>query len=161
MKVASSATASFATPRLHDLSPTNTGLVKRYNLRHSFRRILDQSEKTQQNGAEGFHQVPARRWKQSTGFNTASLFAMMVPAALLLAIALVTLYVARSVRTFFALRHFGGHWSAGWSRIWLLRTQSSGEMNKRFTEINDKYGECNVPYCRIPTSHKFADLPDL
>ncbi|KAK3707533.1 hypothetical protein LTR37_012028 [Vermiconidia calcicola] len=64
----------------------------------------------------------------------------MVPAALLLAIALVTLYVARSVRTFFALRHFGGHWSAGWSRIWLLRTQSSGEMNKRFTEINDKYG---------------------
>lgn len=65
----------------------------------------------------------------------------MVSAILLLGIALVTLVLVRSFRTFFTLRHFGGHWSAGWSRLWLLRTQSSGEMHKRFTVITDKYGE--------------------
>lgn len=73
----------------------------------------------------------------------------MIPAALFLVIALVILYVARSIRTFLALRHFGGHWSTGWSRIWLLRTQGSGEMNKRFTAINNKYGECHLPVCRV------------
>lgn len=65
----------------------------------------------------------------------------MLPASLLLAIALLALYVLRSVKTFASLRHFGGHWSAGWSRIWLLRTQSSGHMNKTFTAVNDQYGE--------------------
>lgn len=61
--------------------------------------------------------------------------------------ALVTLYIARSIRTFIALRHFGGHWSSGWSRLWLLKTQGSGEMNKRFTTITDEYGEF-CPGCR-------------
>jgi hypothetical protein len=65
----------------------------------------------------------------------------MVPAALIVALVAVILYVARSVRTYLSLRQFGGHWSAGWSRIWLLKTQSSGEMNKRFTAITNKYGE--------------------
>ena len=65
----------------------------------------------------------------------------MLSAALLLAIALVALYVVRSIRTYYALKDFGGHWSVGWSRIWLLRTQSSGYMNKTFTAVNNKYGE--------------------
>ena len=67
----------------------------------------------------------------------------MLPATLLLAIALFVFYVIHCLRTFFYLRHFGGHWSAGWSRIWLLRTQGSGQMNKIFSAVNEKYGECN------------------
>ena len=65
----------------------------------------------------------------------------MLSAALILAIALVASYVVQSVRTYYALKDFGGHWSAGWSRIWLLRTGSSGYMNKTFTAVNHKYGE--------------------
>ena len=65
----------------------------------------------------------------------------MIAAPLLLAIALFALYVFRSVRTFYSLKHFQGHWSVGWSRIWLLRTQGSGQMNKIFTAVNDQYGE--------------------
>lgn len=66
----------------------------------------------------------------------------MVPSTLLLVFAFLTIYsVVRSIRRYYALKAFGGHWSAGWSRLWLLKTQSSGYMNKTFTEINRKYGE--------------------
>ena len=65
----------------------------------------------------------------------------MIPATLILALVFVTLYVIQSIRTFYSLKHFRGHWSTGWSRLWLLRTQGSGQMHKRFTEINNKYGE--------------------
>ncbi|KAK4553097.1 hypothetical protein LTR86_009824 [Recurvomyces mirabilis] len=54
--------------------------------------------------------------------------------------ALFALYVYKSVRTYHALKVFGGHWSCGWSRLWMLRTQGSGQMNKIFTEVNLKYG---------------------
>jgi hypothetical protein len=54
--------------------------------------------------------------------------------------ALVVLYIVRSVRTYLSLKQFGGHWSAGWSRLWLLKTQSSGEMHKRFAALNRKHG---------------------
>ncbi|KAH9810899.1 pisatin demethylase (Cytochrome-P450) [Teratosphaeria destructans] len=64
----------------------------------------------------------------------------MLSTLLLVAIALFASYVARSIHTYAALRHFGGHWTAGWSRLWLLRTQGSGEMHKRFTAINREYG---------------------
>jgi len=67
--------------------------------------------------------------------------ATMLSAVLILGIALFVYYVVRSVQTYYALRQFGGHWSAGWSRLWLLHTQGSGEMNKRFTAVNRKYGE--------------------
>jgi hypothetical protein len=49
--------------------------------------------------------------------------------AYFLVAALVVLYIVRSVRTYLSLKQFGGHWSAGWSRLWLLKTQSSGEMH--------------------------------
>ncbi|KAK3054048.1 hypothetical protein LTR09_004826 [Extremus antarcticus] len=81
----------------------------------------------------------------------------MVPAWLILMFALVTLYIARSIRTFIALRHFGGHWSSGWSRLWLLKTQGSGEMNKRFTTITDEYGST----ARIGPSMLITADPEL
>lgn len=65
----------------------------------------------------------------------------MIPASLVLVIALFAIYVLRSVRIFYSLKHFPGHWSAGWSRIWLLRTQSSGQMHKVFTAVNKQHGE--------------------
>lgn len=83
----------------------------------------------------------------------------MVPVALILVIAIVTLYVARSIRTFSALKHFGGPRSTGWSRLWLLRTQSSGEMNKRFTVVTNKYGELNYPVRRNQCLSTDRDLP--
>lgn len=65
----------------------------------------------------------------------------MLSLTLLLGIALFASYVAHCVRTYYALKDFGGHWSAGWSRLWLLKTQSSGYMNKTFTEVNQQYGK--------------------
>ncbi|KAK0248246.1 hypothetical protein LTR91_017356 [Friedmanniomyces endolithicus] len=64
----------------------------------------------------------------------------MLGAILDLGLALLALYLVRAIRTYYSLSHFGGHWVAGWSRLWLLRTQGSGEMNRRFTEVNRKYG---------------------
>ncbi|KAK3071492.1 hypothetical protein LTR53_008537 [Teratosphaeriaceae sp. CCFEE 6253] len=81
----------------------------------------------------------------------------MFAATLGLAFALVALYVFRAVRTHYSLKHFGGHWSVGWSRIWLLRTQGSGEMNKRFTAINRKHG----PTARIAPAMLITSDPDL
>lgn len=59
----------------------------------------------------------------------------------LTAVILIAWYIGSAVRTNRALRDFGGHWSAGWSRIWLLRTQLSGRMNVIFTELSQKYGK--------------------
>lgn len=73
----------------------------------------------------------------------------MAPAALLLALAIAAFYILRSVKIYSSLKHFRGHWSAGWSRIWLLRTQGSGQMNKIFTAVNDQYGEHARP--RVPS----------
>lgn len=66
---------------------------------------------------------------------------MLSTTTLLVAVALVGFYVLRSLKIYSSLSHFGGHWSAGWSRIWLLRTQGGGQMNKVFTAVNDRHGE--------------------
>ncbi|KAF2224920.1 cytochrome P450 [Elsinoe ampelina] len=64
----------------------------------------------------------------------------MLPA-LVLAVGVLLLYrIIRTVRQYFALRDFGGHWTAGWTRLWLLRVNSSGRMNEYFRDINEKYG---------------------
>ena len=66
--------------------------------------------------------------------------------------ALALAYVIHSVRTYNSLKQFGGHWSAGWSRLWLLRTQGSGEMHKRFAALNRTHGESS-------TRRGFSSLP--
>lgn len=65
----------------------------------------------------------------------------MVAAAYFLVAAVALALVVRSIRTYYSLKQFGGHWSSGWSRLWLLNTQSSGEMHKRFAALNRKHGE--------------------
>lgn len=64
----------------------------------------------------------------------------MLSAAALVLLAVLSLFIADSIRTYAGLKQFGGHWSAGWSRIWLLKANASGRMNKVFTTINDEYG---------------------
>lgn len=65
----------------------------------------------------------------------------MAAVLLLLAIgSCLIFWITRKIRQFYALRAFGGHWSAGWSRLWLLWAHGSGNMNHIFTDMNDKYG---------------------
>ncbi|PNS20907.1 Isotrichodermin C-15 hydroxylase [Sphaceloma murrayae] len=64
----------------------------------------------------------------------------MLSAVLLVLAALVLYRVYRTLRLYYNLRDFGGHWAAGWTRLWLLRVNSSGKMNEHFREINEKYG---------------------
>jgi hypothetical protein len=79
----------------------------------------------------------------------------MLSTILLVSVAFVAIYVVRATARNNALKQFGGHWSAGWSRIWLLRTQGSGEMNLRFTALNEKYGMwgCISRYCAGSIMH--------
>lgn len=83
----------------------------------------------------------ARPTQNSLSPRSRTIISSMPSTALVFSLLLLALYVAQTVRTYLSLRQFGGHWSVGWSRIWLLRTGSCGEMNKRFTEVNIKYGE--------------------
>lgn len=64
----------------------------------------------------------------------------MLPVALIVALGLLFLYAVRTLQQYWALSEFKGPWIAGFSRLWLLRANGSGEMNLVFTEINDKYG---------------------
>ena len=48
--------------------------------------------------------------------------------------------ITTKIRAHNALSHFKGPWSTGFSRLWLLRANSSGEMHKYFKAVNDKYG---------------------
>lgn len=85
-------------------------------------------------------QLRGRRWIRCTALKSAHPTVSMYAAAKLVAVCLFVGYVVRAIKTWYNLRQFGGHWSAGWSRLWMLRTQGSGEMNKRFTELNRQYG---------------------
>lgn len=93
----------------------------------------------------------------------------MLSLTLLLGIALFAFHVARCVKTYNSLKDFGGHWSAGWSRLWLLKTQSSGYMNKIFTEVNQKHGKlaqllfihvtnCSMCYLALASAMRRMDL---
>lgn len=64
----------------------------------------------------------------------------MASVALLLLVAALSYLLFRSLRQYNGLKAFGGHWAAGWTRLWLYTTVSSGKMNIYFTEVNDKYG---------------------
>lgn len=68
----------------------------------------------------------------------------MTSPTLLIAVSLIVILLARfittKIRAYNALSHFKGPWSTGFSRLWLLRVNASGEMHKYFKEVNDKYG---------------------
>ncbi|KAF2154696.1 cytochrome P450, partial [Myriangium duriaei CBS 260.36] len=76
----------------------------------------------------------------------------------LLAIALgLVLWAARKIQQYNTLKDFGGHWTAGWTRLWLLRAHNSGNMNHVFTDINDRYG----PTARIAPHLLITTDPDI
>ncbi len=54
---------------------------------------------------------------------------------------LLVVQTIRGVQTYLTLRQFSGHCSFGGSRLWLLKTQRSGQMNRRFTEFNKRFGK--------------------
>lgn len=56
-------------------------------------------------------------------------------------VALLLYLVACTLQQYLALKDFNGPRIAGFTRLWLLRANSSGEMNKAFTTINDQYGK--------------------
>lgn len=56
-------------------------------------------------------------------------------------VALFVYIAARTIQQYSALKEFRGPRIAGFTRLWLLRANSSGEMNKAFTHINDQYGK--------------------
>lgn len=53
----------------------------------------------------------------------------------------VVAYIARTVQQYLALKQFSGPPAAGFTRLWLLQANTSGEMNKVFTQVNDQYGK--------------------
>lgn len=57
------------------------------------------------------------------------------------AIALLFFAVYRTIRQYYALKQFGGPWSVGFSRLWLLWANGSGKMHLVFTDVNDEYGK--------------------
>jgi hypothetical protein len=71
---------------------------------------------------------------------------MLFSSAILIAagVALVVYAAARTIQQYLALNDFDGPKIAAFTRLWLLRANSSGEMNKAFTRINDQYGECRT-----------------
>lgn len=64
----------------------------------------------------------------------------MLSAAVLLGVAAFIIFVIRKIRKYYALSAFRGPWSSGFSRLWLLKANASGEMHKYFTAVNDNYG---------------------
>lgn len=65
----------------------------------------------------------------------------MLPTLALIVGVSIVYFLVRKVIQYRSLRDFGGPWSAGWSRLWLLWANGSGKMNIVFTEVNDQYGE--------------------
>lgn len=72
---------------------------------------------------------------------------LSLAAVVATAVAFLLVYlVICTVRQYSALKDFSGPRVAGFTRLWLLRANSSGEMNKAFTHINDQYGKHCVNY---------------
>jgi len=59
---------------------------------------------------------------------------------LILFLATVIYLVISSVRQFYRLRHFQGPAWAAWTKLWLLRTVTSGRMHHVFYTTTKKYG---------------------
>jgi hypothetical protein len=59
---------------------------------------------------------------------------------IILFLAGVAFLVISTIRRFYRLRHFQGPSSAAWSKLWLLRTVTSGKMHRIIYETSKKYG---------------------
>ncbi|KAF2442588.1 putative P450 monooxygenase [Karstenula rhodostoma CBS 690.94] len=82
----------------------------------------------------------------------------MLSIAPIIIIALVSVYIFRNVKTYLELRDFGGPWSAGWTRLWLLRCHLSGSIHTKFTEINNKHGSTArvAPKMLVTSDHELV-----
>ncbi|KAJ9632240.1 hypothetical protein H2203_000644 [Taxawa tesnikishii (nom. ined.)] len=81
----------------------------------------------------------------------------MLSAAVLLGVAAFIIFVIRKIRKYYALSAFRGPWSSGFSRLWLLKANASGEMHKYFTAVNDNYG----PTARVAPNMLITKDPEL
>ena len=71
----------------------------------------------------------------------------MASALILVAGLAIAFIVTRKIRQYYALREFGGPWSAGFSRLWLLSASRSGKMHLHYTAVNNQYGtEASLNY---------------
>lgn len=61
-------------------------------------------------------------------------------AFLYLSILLLLWYIGSSIQSWYRLRKYPGPFSAKFSYIFIAKTQRSGVMNKRYSEVNEKYG---------------------
>lgn len=59
---------------------------------------------------------------------------------IILSLAIVTFLVISTVRSFWRLRHFQGPPVAAWTKLWLLRTVTSGRMHQIFYKTTKEYG---------------------
>ncbi|KAF2720369.1 cytochrome P450 [Polychaeton citri CBS 116435] len=64
----------------------------------------------------------------------------MAPVILYSFCFIFVLWLVKRIQVYYSLNQFGGHWSAGWTRLWQFKTQRSGQMHKLFTELNATYG---------------------
>lgn len=66
----------------------------------------------------------------------------------ILVVAIITIiHLIKRVKTYNALAEFKGPWLAGWSRLWLLRANSSGRMHEFYKDVNDKFGKSVTDRC--------------
>lgn len=69
----------------------------------------------------------------------------MASLTTLLVVGLVVAYVIRLIKRWYALSHFKGPWLAGFSRLWQASVDSSGDMNKYYNMLGEKYGKQTLP----------------
>jgi hypothetical protein len=72
-----------------------------------------------------------------SGYFSQNNFANWVSVTL---VALVGVFLFRTFRRWYRLRHFKGPLIATLSRIWLARHVAGGRMHLDFQEVNQKYG---------------------
>lgn len=58
-----------------------------------------------------------------------------------LAITFFVVFAVQTLRTWYRLRHVKGPFWAGFSKVWLIRAVSSGNMHWEFANVNKRYGE--------------------
>ncbi|KAK8237692.1 cytochrome P450 [Phyllosticta capitalensis] len=81
----------------------------------------------------------------------------MASLTTLLVVGLVVAYVIRLIKRWYALSHFKGPWLAGFSRLWQASVDSSGDMNKYYNMLGEKYGTT----ARIGPNHLLTKDPVL